>query len=146
METDPIRDRSVSEGKKFLITIFCDGASKGNPGPSSIGVVAYDGDKEEFKISERIGETTNNVAEWTALKKGLEECIRRNFLSVHAHMDSELVVRQVTGRYKVKHPNLLEYKKEVDKLVSSLQSFQITHVPREKNSVADKLANEAFQK
>lgn len=146
METDPIRDRSVSKGKKFLISIFCDGASKGNPGPSSIGVVAYDGDKEEFTISEKIGETTNNVAEWTALKKGLEECIRRKFLSVHAHMDSELVVRQVTGRYKVKHPNLLEYKKEVDKLVSSLESFQITHVPRAKNSVADKLANEAFQK
>lgn len=61
-------------------------------------------------------------------------------------MDSELVVRQVIGKYKVKHPNLLEYKKEVDKLVSSLQNFQITHVPREKNSVADKLANEAFRK
>lgn len=108
--------------------------------------MAYKGDKEEFRISERIGETTNNVAEWASLKKGLEECIRRKFDTIHAYMDSELVVKQVSGKYKVKHPNLLEYKKEVDKLLSSLQNFQITHVPREKNSVADKLANEAFQK
>ncbi|TGM56673.1 ribonuclease HI family protein [Leptospira adleri] len=129
-----------------MIRIFCDGASKGNPGPSSIGVAGLLGDKEEFTISEKIGETTNNVAEWSALKRGLEECIRRKFDSVHAFMDSELVVRQVSGRYKVKHPNLLEYKKEVDKLVSTLQSFQITHVPREKNALADRLANEAFTK
>ncbi len=146
METDSNCDRFISRRKKFLITIYCDGASKGNPGPSSIGIVAYIHEKEEFRISERIGETTNNVAEWSALKKGIEECISRKFDSIHAYMDSELVVKQVNGKYKVKHPNLLEYKKEVDKLISSLHSFQITHVPREKNSVADKLANEAFRK
>ncbi|WP_000628812.1 ribonuclease HI family protein, partial [Leptospira interrogans] len=91
-----------------MITIYCDGASKGNPGPSSIGIVAYIHEKEEFRISERIGETTNNVAEWSALKKGIEECISRKFDSIHAYMDSELVVKQVNGKYKVKHPNLLE--------------------------------------
>lgn len=91
LEADSSFDQSISRRKKFLITIFCDGASKGNPGPSSIGVVAYVHEKEEFKISERIGETTNNVAEWSALKRGIEECISRKFDSIHAYMDSELV-------------------------------------------------------
>lgn len=108
-------------------------------------MIGFIQDREEFTISERIGETTNNVAEWTALQKGLEECKRRGYDTVHAFLDSELVVKQVVGKYKVKQPHLLEFKKEVDKLISTLESFQITHVPREKNKRADQLANEAFR-
>ncbi|MDV6234893.1 ribonuclease HI family protein [Leptospira ellisii] len=128
-----------------MIKIYCDGASKGNPGPASIGVAGFIQDREEFTISERIGETTNNVAEWTALQRGLEECKRRGHSAVEAFLDSELVVKQVLGKYKVKQPHLSEFKKEVDKLISALESFQITHVPREKNKIADKLANDAFR-
>ncbi|EPG76065.1 ribonuclease HI [Leptospira fainei serovar Hurstbridge str. BUT 6] len=128
--------------RKF--TIFCDGASKGNPGPSSIGVAIFEDEKEIHAISERIEDGTNNTAEWAALEAGLLWCLENKASEVKAFLDSELVVKQVRGEYKVKSLHLMEAKRRVQALSSKLASFKITHVLREKNKRADKLANLAF--
>ncbi len=128
--------------KRFVI--YCDGASKGNPGPSSIGVAVYEEEVEIHSISERIPDGTNNVAEWAALEAGLQYCLEQGASGVQAYLDSELVVKQVRGEYKVKSPHLQTAKDRVKVLISQLKSFSIHHVPREKNKRADKLANLAF--
>ncbi|EPG67411.1 ribonuclease HI family protein [Leptospira wolffii] len=124
--------------------IYCDGASKGNPGPSSIGVSILDGEEEIHTISERIPDGTNNTAEWAALEAGLKYCLDAGATEVHAFLDSELVVKQFRGEYKVKSPHLQIAKDKIRALSSKLKSFRIEHVPREKNKRADKLANMAF--
>ncbi len=133
----------------ILIRIYCDGASRGNPGPASIGVVAYR-DKEEkeiiFTISEAIGRETNNVAEWTALLFALQKCKELSEKSVTVHLDSELVVRQMQGVYKTKNPDLLKIKQKIDSFKTDFLSLEFIHVPREKNKMADKLANQALDK
>ena len=132
-----------------LIYLFCDGASRGNPGPASIGVVAYK-DKNftdiAFTISEAIGKETNNVAEWTALLLGLKKCKEISEKEVKAHLDSELVVRQMQGVYKTKKPELQKIKAEVDLLKPAFSTLEFIHIPREKNKMADKLANQALDK
>ncbi|TGL58513.1 ribonuclease HI family protein [Leptospira sarikeiensis] len=127
------------------LKIYCDGASKGNPGPSSIGVAVYEADEETHSISRRISDGTNNVAEWAALEAGLEYCISQAADEVEAFLDSELVVKQFKGEYKVKSPHLQVAKERVKALSSKLKVFIIRHVPREKNKRADKLANLAFE-
>lgn len=130
-----------------MIYIFCDGASRGNPGPASIGVFACK-EKEPktpvFELSEKIGKTTNNVAEWTALIRGLEKAIELGENQVQVFMDSELVVRQVEGVYKVKHSGLIPLFQSFLKLKLKISSFSISHIPREKNKEADRLANLAL--
>jgi ribonuclease HI len=130
-----------------LIFIYCDGASRGNPGPASVGVVAYrnsDSSEIVFTISEAIGKETNNVAEWTALLFALEKCKELIEKDLKLHLDSELVVRQMQGIYKTKNPDLAKIKQKVDSLRSSFSSVEFIHIPREKNKFADKLANEAL--
>jgi ribonuclease HI len=129
-----------------LIYLHCDGASKGNPGPSSIGVSATkeNSTDEVFFISEKIGHSTNNIAEWTSLLKGIEKCIQMNEKEVKVFMDSELVVKQVKGLYKTKNENLIPLKKKLELLRKELGFFEINHVRREKNKRADELANLAF--
>ncbi|EMJ96931.1 ribonuclease HI family protein [Leptospira sp. WS58.C1] len=129
--------------KKFKI--YCDGASKGNPGPSSIGVAVYVGEDEVHSISSRISDGTNNMAEWAALEAGIEYCLSQKASEVTAYLDSELVVKQFKGEYKVKSPHLQVAKEKVKGLTSKLKLFSIHHVPREKNKRADKLANLAFE-
>ncbi|EQA36106.1 ribonuclease HI [Leptospira inadai serovar Lyme str. 10] len=144
METDSFSFREAGRAKLRKFTIFCDGASKGNPGPSSIGVAIFEGEEEIHSISERIKDGTNNTAEWAALEAGLLWCLENKASEVKAFLDSELVVKQVTGEYKVKSPHLIEAKRRVLALSSKLASFKIAHVLREKNKKADKLANLAF--
>ena len=118
-----------------MIYLFCDGASRGNPGPASIGVVAYRGNSETetvFTISEVIGKETNNVAEWTALLKGLEKCKDISEKEVKVHLDSELVVRQMQGIYKTKKPELQKIKQVVDLLRPNFTVLELIHIPREK--------------
>ncbi|TGK17427.1 ribonuclease HI family protein [Leptospira fluminis] len=129
--------------RKFRM--HCDGASKGNPGPSSIGIAIYEGEEEIHSISERIADGTNNTAEWAALEAGLKWCLENGASEVEAFLDSELVVKQFKGEYKVKSPHLSEAKKRVQALSSRLSGFKIFHVLREKNKRADKLANQAFK-
>lgn len=127
--------------------IYCDGSSRGNPGPAAIGVSFQNRDgEEEFFLSEKIGTATNNVAEWSALKRGMEEAIEKGLVNVKFRLDSELVVKQMKGEYKVKNSDLLTYKIECEKLKTKFISFEIQYIPREQNSRADALANLAQDK
>ena len=127
------------------ITIHTDGAARGNPGPAAIGVTLHDGTgKLLAKISERIGVTTNNVAEYRAVIAGLQKAIQLGAKEVSLVSDSELVVRQLNGRYKVKNAGLRPLYSEVVKLAGKLEKFTATNVRRGQNAAADGLANEAL--
>ncbi|TGL92412.1 ribonuclease HI family protein [Leptospira congkakensis] len=122
--------------------IYCDGSSRGNPGPAAIGVSFQNNDGIEFfSISEKIGNATNNVAEWQALYRGMEEAIKQNLQKIKFRLDSELVVKQMKGEYKVKNKDLLVFKTKCESLKSSFLNFDIQYIPREQNARADQLAN-----
>lgn len=122
--------------------IYCDGSSRGNPGPAAIGVSFQNNDGIEFfSLSEKIGTATNNVAEWQALYRGMEEAIKQNLQKIRFRLDSELVVKQMKGEYKVKNKDLLVFKNKCESLKSSFQNFEIQYIPREQNARADQLAN-----
>ncbi len=125
--------------------LYCDGASRGNPGPASIGAVLYGKGKEKLaEISERIGRATNNVAEYRALIAGLRAAKGQGCQRVRVRMDSQLAVFQVLGRYKVKNAGLKPLHTEVRSLLTSFPSWAIEHIPREQNTEADALANAAL--
>jgi ribonuclease HI len=127
------------------MTLFVDGASRGNPGPSGVGVVLYDGGRRVLcSFGRYIGETTNNVAEYTALLYGLKEALTQQAASLKVRTDSELLARQIQGRYKVKEPHLKVLHDQVHHLIPVFNSFSIHHIPREKNREADRLANRAI--
>ncbi|MCK5434499.1 MAG: ribonuclease HI family protein [Dehalococcoidales bacterium] len=125
--------------------IYADGASRGNPGPAAIGVTIKDkkGKLITF-ISQRIGRATNNQAEYRAIIAALEEATRLGVKQVEIKTDSELVVRQINGEYRVKKATLKPLYQQVKQLQSQLKSFTITHIPRQQNIEADKLANKAL--
>lgn len=127
--------------------IYCDGASRGNPGPSAIGVYGYRSadPNPAIELSERIENTTNNQAEYRALIAGLQKVISLGGISVEIRMDSELAVRQIEGKYKVKNAGLQPLHQEVRALLSQLR-WSIRHVPRAQNKEADRLANEALDR
>jgi len=122
-----------------------DGASRGNPGPSAIGVVIRDENRKVIaRISRRIGEATNNQAEYTALIEGLKKALELGAREVEIFSDSELLVNQLLGKYKIKNTGIRLLYSEVVKLVGFLESFKISLVPREQNQEADSLANQAL--
>ncbi len=124
--------------------LHTDGASSGNPGASGIGVVVeFQG--RHFEQSSYIGIATNNVAEYEALIAGLEECKRLGADEVEAYMDSELLAKQISGEYRVKHLGLLPLYRKVLELVSSFRRVTFAHVPREENKRADSLAKKAIK-
>lgn len=135
----------------IMVKIYCDGASKGNPGPASLGVWATDEDGDGnsgepvFEISEDIGRTTNNQAEWRSVLRGLQEAVKREDEVVEVYMDSELVVRQIKGIYKVKKPEFKPYWEEAQSYIKKFKKFSIQHIPRELNKKADALANLAIK-
>jgi ribonuclease HI len=130
------------------LLIHTDGGARGNPGPAGIGVVLYSVNGNDLvkigEIKEYIGESTNNFAEYTALIKGLEEAHKLGYQVVHCKLDSELVVKQLNGQYKIKEPTLQELAQKVLKLRNQFKSVAFAHVPRAKNHEADKLVNEAL--
>ncbi len=143
------RQMISNRGKKKLETdtviIHTDGCSKGNPGEAGIGIVFSDGAGESFhKIYKYIGETTNNVAEYTALITALEEAQKQGFKKIAILSDSELMVKQVNGQYKVKDANLKNLNKRVQELWQHFDTATIQHIPREKNEEADSLSNLAL--
>jgi ribonuclease HI len=127
------------------LTIYTDGAARGNPGPAAIGAVIKD-DKSDIvaSISRCLGVTTNNQAEYRAIIAALEKAIGLGARQVVLYSDSELVVKQINGQYKVKHAALRPLYMEVVRLAGALESFKIAHIPREKNAAADALANKAL--
>ena len=124
------------------VTINCDGAARGNPGPAGAGavVVAEDG-TVLAEVAEGLGETTNNVAEYTAVIRGLEEARRLGASEVLLRSDSQLLINQLTGRYRVKAPHLQPLYRQVRDLLGSFDRVDLEHVPRERNVAADALAN-----
>ena len=128
------------------LELYIDGASKGNPGPSGIGVVICQNGSTVKNISNFIGEATNNIAEYTALIYGLQEALLLKADSVRVKTDSELLYRQLNKTYKIRHPNLIGLYNQVAHIISGFKQFSIQHIPRELNSGADKLANLAVKK
>ncbi|MFC1985706.1 ribonuclease HI family protein [Chloroflexota bacterium] len=130
--------------KKFVV--FTDGASKGNPGPAAIGAAIKDEQgRLVTSISQGIGHTTNNQAEYKAIIAALEQTIKLGADQVEIRSDSELVVRQITGQYRVKKASLKPLYLKVKQLQSQLESLTITHIPRQQNTAADILANMALK-
>ena len=128
------------------LLICADGASLGNPGPAAIGATIKDEQGRLItSISQRIGKTTNNQAEYKALIAALKEAIRLGVKEVDISLDSQLVVRQINGEYRVKNAALKPLYQQAKQLLSLLEGFNITHIPRQQNTEADNLANIALR-
>jgi len=124
------------------ITAYIDGASRGNPGHSGIGVAIYDESGNSIKnIKKYIGKTTNNVSEYTAFIAALDEAEKLGVKNIKIFLDSELVYKQFTGEYKTKDENLKTLLAEIRNKAKYFRTLEVTHIPREKNKEADKLAN-----
>ncbi len=129
------------------LELFADGGSRGNPGPSGGGFALYQKGKLVMKGSEYFGEKTNNQAEYLALRLGMRRAYEEyGDLPLRCYMDSQLVVEQLNGRYKVKSSSILALHQEVSRIKEQFSSFAIQHIPREQNKVADRLANEAMDR
>jgi len=129
------------------IEVYVDGGSRGNPGPAGGGFVVFRGGENVLQGSEFYGEKTNNQAEYLALRTALREVYSRfPDLKIHCFMDSQLVVEQMNGNYKVKNANIRPLFDEVQRIAGQFKSFQLTHIERAQNSLADKLANEAMDR
>ncbi|MFH1478527.1 MAG: ribonuclease HI family protein [Candidatus Omnitrophota bacterium] len=127
------------------IELFIDGASRGNPGPSGIGIAFVGKDKKVLKkIYKFIGDTTNNIAEYSALIYALQEAVIDRYEEVTVRSDSELLTKQLRGEYKVKNENLRMYFDMYQHLKRGFQKIDIVTIPREDNTIADKLANNAI--
>jgi ribonuclease HI len=127
------------------VIINADGAARGNPGPAAIGVTIKD-DRGNLitSLSRRIGKATNNQAEYRAIIAGLEEAIGRGARRVKVFSDSELVVKQINGKYRVKNTSLKFLYERAVQLIGKLEGFSLHHVPRRRSAEADNLANQAL--
>jgi ribonuclease HI len=125
--------------------IYSDGACRGNPGPSGIGaVILNDKGKILHEISKFIGTTTNNVAEYEALLEALDYCVKKKLSPVEILADSQLMIRQLSGQYKVKQPNMIPLHQKAREYMVHLKITGFTHVLREFNKRADELANQGI--
>jgi ribonuclease HI len=139
IQRDPIKQRAWQ--------LFTDGASKGNPGPAGAGwVLIGEPDSEPVKNYKFLGQATNNEAEYQALILGIEQALALGVQEVRIHMDSELLVRQLNGQYRVKNPRLAVLFGRVQELLLNFSKYAIIHIPREQNREADLMANEAIRK
>ena len=124
--------------------IYIDGASRGNPGPAGVGAVFLDGQAQPIhEFAKSLGETTNNVAEYLALIYALQEALRLGVTSVTVKTDSELLAHHVNGRYRVRDGQLRILYDLVKHLAQGFRAFSIAHIPREQNTMADRLATRA---
>jgi ribonuclease HI len=124
------------------LVVNCDGASRGNPGPAGAGAILTTPRGEIVaEIAEGLGRTTNNVAEYTAVIHGLQRAHELGALDVLLRSDSQLLVNQLTGRYRVKTPHLVPLVRRVRELAAGFDRIRFEHVPRERNVEADRLAN-----
>ena len=127
------------------LIIFTDGAARGNPGPAAIGCVIQDEKGDTVaRISRCLGATTNNQAEYRAVIAALEKAVSLGARQVVLYSDSELVVKQINGQYKIKNAGLRPLYSEVVSLIGKLDNFKAAYIPRERNSEADALANKAL--
>src|SRR5579859_2455109 len=128
-----------------VVTVSIDGGARGNPGPSGYGAIFKDAaGKKIAGLSRYLGIQTNNYAEYSGLIAALEFAVSHNHKALKVFSDSELLVRQITGVYKVRSPELRELYDKARALIRKLESFRIEHVRREFNREADQLANQAM--
>jgi ribonuclease HI len=129
------------------LTVYADGASRGNPGPAAIGASVQDaGGGELASVSETIGRTTNNVAEYRAAIAGVRTAKDLGATSIDLRLDSELVVKQLAGRYRVKNAALKPLFAALVEALEAVGPYTVGHVPRARNKRADALANEALDR
>jgi ribonuclease HI len=133
----------VSADRRLIVHV--DGGARGNPGPAAIGVVVSEPDGRQVEdVAERIGEATNNVAEYRALLRGIERAAAHGAGEVEFVNDSELVAKQLKGVYKVKHPAMKPLHAEATAALAGFERWSIRSVPREQNAAADALVNAAL--
>lgn len=142
----PPKPESGSQSASW-ITAYCDGGSRGNPGPAGYGVRIEDSNGNKIEeLHEFLGVKTNNFAEYSGLLAALEFALARGYPQLRVVADSELMVKQMQGKYRVKSPDLRPLYDEAKRHVAKLQAFRIDHVLRGKNKHADRLANLAMDK
>jgi ribonuclease HI len=123
-------------------TLFADGGSRGNPGPAASGAVLFDEQGAVIReVGTFLGVATNNVAEWTGLLTGLEAALDMGIDEIAVRLDSELVVKQISGAYRVKHEGLIPLHAKAKLLLRRFAHTDIRHVPRKQNAAADALVN-----
>ncbi|MGZ4855848.1 MAG: ribonuclease HI family protein [Candidatus Angelobacter sp.] len=141
----PAFDKPAHRPARHAIKANIDGGARGNPGPSAYGVVVRDAKGEIIaELSDYLGIQTNNYAEYSGLLAALDFAVRKKHLSLKVLSDSELLVRQMQGRYKVRSPGLIELYDRARALVRKLEHFSIDHVLREHNRDADSLVNQVL--
>ncbi|GBD23228.1 14.7 kDa ribonuclease H-like protein [bacterium HR29] len=129
------------------LVVYADGASRGNPGPAAIGVSVVDSEGRELaSLSRQLGVATNNQAEYTAAIEGVRLAARLGAQSVELRVDSELLARQLEGRYRVKDAKLRPLYDELMRELGRFREWRVSHVRREENRRADALANLAFER
>jgi ribonuclease HI len=131
-----------------VVAVYCDGGARGNPGPAAIGAVVLDPTSDPPRrlatVSRRIGDTTNNVAEYEALIAGLEAAREFPARIVQVRADSMLVIRQLEGKWRVKQPHLRPLHARARELLGAYERVDLAHVPREQNTDDDLLVNAAL--
>jgi ribonuclease HI len=139
--------KTLFDNTPVQATLFADGGSRGNPGPAASGsvIIAPEGTVMR-EIGRFLGVATNNVAEWNALCFGLEAALEMDIRRLAIRLDSELVVKQMTGEYRVKHPDLQPLHRRAQSLFRKFEYVDIRHVPREQNTLADRLANHVLDR
>ncbi len=132
----------------MTVVIYTDGGSRNNPGVAGAGAVIYDGAEKVAEVSQYLGIQTNNWAEYEAVALALAEAKRQGLEgeNVEVRLDSKLVAEQLAGRWKIKEPTLKPQAEKVRMFFPSFASITFTHIPREKNTEADALANEAMDR
>jgi ribonuclease HI/probable phosphoglycerate mutase len=141
----PEASQAVGDTGNTICQLFTDGASRGNPGEAGAGSVLLDANGQELAArSLYLGQCTNNVAEYKALLLGVQSALELGCRKLEIFLDSQLIVRQLQGQYKVKHPTLKPLFFEVQNLLARIESWSIAHVPREQNKRADELANQGI--
>jgi ribonuclease HI len=138
---------AITSSEQGYLIAYVDGGARGNPGPAGYGVVIEDEvGRPVSSLSEYLGRQTNNYAEYSGLLAALNYTIRHGFKALKVVSDSELMVKQIKGEYKVSSPTLKELHQRASKLIDQLDCFEIRHVLREKNREADRLANLAMDR
>ena len=141
-----IGGRNMSTPMGYLVA-HIDGGARGNPGPAGYGVAVEDeAGRLVAELSEYLGKQTNNYAEYSGLLAALTYALKHGFKALKVFSDSELIVRQVKGQYKVNHPALKGLHGKAMRMIDELEAFEINHVLREKNRDADRLANQAMDR
>ncbi len=126
-------------------TLFADGGSRGNPGPAASGAVLFDEQGAVLReVGTFLGTATNNVAEWTGLLTGLEAALDLGVDDIAVRLDSELVVKQISGAYRVKHAGLIPLHAKAKVLLRKFARVDVRHVPRKQNAAADALVNQVL--